>query len=338
VLALHRWLGLVGGIFLLVIVATGIVLLFESEIEAVHVPPGVHRKGYDVLWQTIQQTYPDAQPGAWHLYSQQPGQAMRADISSKGTRLRVYQNPYTGEIVKVVEGEAWVHQTKELHEALLIGFPGHLIMGLVGLCLLGSAVTGFIYYRTFIFQVFSVGIRWNKNSYIVNSDIHKLLGVCALLFMLLMSATGMFFHWEAVERRMGGGPPVRNQSGVASQPPPISLDAALIVAQNAVDGFSPELIQFPRNPTDNLRIQGVTPVHSRLFGKFDVSVAIDANGAVKEVFRTSEADAEFKAEHLFEELHFGQYGGLFTKILYALFALATAVVTVTGFAIWWKKK
>ncbi len=340
VLLLHRWMGLTGGLFLCIIIATGIILLFESEIEAVHVQPQGQRKGYDALWQIIAQRFPEAKPGTWHLYGTKDNQAIRADLSSRHDRMRLYQNPYTGEIVKVVKGEPFLHEVKELHEALLLGFPGHLIMGLVGLCLLGSSVTGFIYYRKFLFQVFSVGVRWNKSAYMVNADIHKLLGVSALLFMLLMSGTGIFFHWESIERRMDGGPRPPRAAVTEQQDSykPVSLDAALIVAQNATEGFIPEVIEFPRNSQDPLRIQGVTPAHTRLFGKFDASVTIDANGKVKNVFRASEADAEYKAEHLFEEMHFGQYGGLLTKILYAAFALAAAVVTVTGFVIWWKKK
>jgi uncharacterized iron-regulated membrane protein len=214
-------------------------------------------------------------------------------------------------------------------------------MGLVGLSLLGSAVTGFVYYRKFIFQVFRTGVRWRKNSYIVNSDLHKLLGVSALLFMLLMAGTGVFFHWERIERQLDGPPqnsekPAETPSSVAAKP--VSPDALLILAQNAVPNLTPEQIQFPQRPGDGYQVQGITPERQRMFGKYDTRISVDANGQVTEVFRTSQADAEFKAEHTVEELHFGQYGGWFTKILYALCTVALLTVTLTGFVIWWKKK
>lgn len=135
--------------------------------------------------------------------------------------------------------------------------------------------------------------------------------------------------------------PKETQSEIVSTEsikPAFSLDACLIVAQNAAAGFSPEFIQFAQKPGDELQIHGITPERTRLFGKFDTRLSFDEKGGLSNVFRAAEADAEYKAEHTLEELHFGQYGGWISKIFYALFTTATFIVTATGLWLWWKKR
>ncbi len=39
-----------------------------------------------------------------------------------------------------------------------------------------------------------------------------------------------------------------------------------------------------------------------------------------------------------EELHFGRFGGLATKILYFVLAMGMTVVTVTSLLMWWVKR
>lgn len=81
------------------------------------------------------------------------------------------------------------------------------------------------------------------------------------------------------------------------------------------------------------------PGSTRMLGKYNVSATMNARtGQYIGGFNARDADLEYIAEHIFEELHFGRYGGWISQIIYILLALATAIVTVTGLIIWFLKR
>ena len=226
---------------------------------------------------------------------------------------------------------------RELHENLLLEPVGGFVMGLAGICLLGSVLTGTWYYRRSLLRYFKIGVRWNKSPRIVYADIHKWLGVVALLFMLLMSATGIFFHWEQIERKFRDGP--EPASKLLISPATMPVDSALAAARASIADFQPQLIEFPKPGDTTLVIRGNMPGSIRMLGKYNVSATVDArNGQYISGFDARDAGLEYIAEHIFEELHFGRYGGWISQIIYILLALATAIVTITGFFIWLLKR
>ncbi|WP_148289372.1 PepSY-associated TM helix domain-containing protein [Fibrella aestuarina] len=343
----HRIFGLVGGLFILMLSLTGCILLFDNAIDGllnpdtVAVQPGPQRQPYDKAIATLKQHYPDAQLRNLVLYSSQPNRALRADVQKGKQRLWAYVNPYTGTFLGERDAErAFVRQVRQLHEHLLMPPVGDWILFVVGLCLVGSVLTGTWYYRKSLLSVFKIGVRWNKPKRLVYGDLHKYLGVVALLFLLIIGATGTFFHWEHIERSLGGGP---RRPGPGEARPPVamvaSVDALLAKSASNVPGFVADVVNFPDEPGKPLVVRGNGADANPFLGKFTSSVEFDAqSGDVTKVFRAGEADVEYKVEHVFEELHFGRFGGVATKVLYFVLALCMTVVTATGLLVWWVKR
>ncbi len=344
----HAWLGLIGGLFILFLSLTGCILLFENEIDAllnpavVKVQPEGTQKNLDEILASLRQKYPQDQLLNLRIYAGESDMAIRAEVRQNKELKWVYINPYTAEILgERDKNSAFIRVIFELHEKLLMGFTGHVILGLVGLCLLGSVITGFIYYRKSLFSVFKIGVRFGKNSQIVNADLHKLLGVSALLFMLVMSATGIFFHFEKIERGLGQ---MLAQKEVSKESAKfdfstLSLTNAEKITQDKFEGFEVEFIRFPERAGDKLSLRGNRPESIKILGKFGTTIDIDTQtGEIAKVFHTEEADEEYKLEHIAEELHFGRYGGGLTKTIYLLGGLAIIIMTITGFFIWWRNK
>jgi uncharacterized iron-regulated membrane protein len=341
----HRILGLVGGLFILLLTVTGSILVIEKQVDALlnpnlaQVEPTGQRQPYDRLMATIHRQYPTAQVRNLQFSDSDPKEPVRVDLMGDGLRLWVTMNPYTGTIIGARNADTTlIRRARELHENLLLEPVGGFVMGLAGICLLGSVLTGTWYYRRSLLSVFKIGVRWNKSPRIVYADIHKWLGVVALLFMLLMSATGIFFHWEQIERRFGG-----EKSDQAQLAPialtAISIDSSLAVAKMTIAEFQPQRIDFPKPGDSTLVIRGNLPGSIRMLGKFNVTATIDArNGRYISGMDAKDAGLEYIAEHIFEELHFGRYGGWVSQVIYILLALATAVVTVTGLFLWYLKK
>lgn len=343
---LHRILGLAGGLFILILTITGIILVIEPQVDNLLNPKQTQiaavgqRQSYDQLLATVNRAYPNAQLRSLQLWRDAEKQAVRVDLVDKGIRTWVAINPYTGAIINARNAEATlVRQARELHENLLLEPVGGFIMGLAGLCLLGSALTGTWYYRRSLLSVFNVGVRWNRSARIVYADIHKWLGVVALLFMLLMSATGIFFHWEQLERRFGDGPKPDPAPALPVSTTRLPVDDALVAARTSIADFDARQIDFPRPGDTTLVIRGNRPNSLRMLGEYNVLATVDTRtGRYISGFDARDADLEYVAEHIFEELHFGRYGGWISQLIYILLALATAIVTVTGLIIWFLKR
>ena len=342
---LHRILGLVGGLFILIITITGSILVVDKQLDALmnptqtQVEPGGQRQSYDRLLATLRGQFPLAQVRGMQ-WADEPTSAIRVDLMDGRSRKWVAMNPYSGAIIGVRDADATlVRRARELHENLLLEPVGGLIMGLAGICLLGSVLTGTWYYRRALFSVFTIGVRWNKSARIVYADIHKYLGVVALLFMLLMSATGIFFHWEHIERQFGGAEDRDSPKQATTSLATIAVDASMAAAKSAIADFQPLRIDFPKPGDTTLVIRGNRPNSIRLLGKYNVAATMDARtGRYVSGLDARDAGPEYIAEHIFEELHFGRYGGWVSQVIYILLALATAVVTVTGLILWYVKK
>lgn len=343
---LHRIFGLIGGLFILMLTLTGSILLFDNAIDGwlnpttVRVTPGTSRQPYDGILQTLQRQYPSGSIRNLTLYADADNRAVRADVQDGGKRLWAYVNPYTGAFLGARNAEAaFVRKARQLHEHLLAPPAGDWILFVVGICLIGSVLTGTWYYRKSLLSVFAVGVRWKKPKRFVYGDLHKYLGVVALLFLLVISVSGTFFHWEHIERSFGEGRPRGPQPEETAPAPIKAVDALLAESRAQVAGFRPEVVVFPDEPGRPLVIRGNADDANPLLGKFTLATEFDAQtGKLTKVFRASEADAEYKAEHILEELHFGRFGGLATKLLYFVLSMAMAIVTVTGLLIWWVKR
>ena len=342
---LHRISGLVGGLFILIITITGSILVVDRQVDNLlnpsqtQIEPTGQLTPYGQVLTMIHRQFPEAQVRGIRL-PETENEALRVDISNKGVWQWITMNPYTGAITSVRNAETtFVRRARELHENLLLEPVGGYIMGLAGICLLGSVLTGTWYYRRSLLSVFKIGVRWNKPARIVYADIHKWLGVVALLFMLLMSATGIFFHWEQIERQFGGArrPPAEQSKSLNTQTIPV--DNALANATASIGDFQPRQIDFPKPGDTTLVIRGNRPNSIRLLGKYTIFATMDArNGQYISGLDAQDAGLEYIAEHIFEELHFGRYLGWVSQVIYILLALSTAVVTLTGLFIWWLKK
>jgi uncharacterized iron-regulated membrane protein len=77
----------------------------------------------------------------------------------------------------------------------------------------------------------------------------------------------------------------------------------------------------------------------RLLGEFNSSALFDSkSAALKGITHREDGDLEQTMERSFEQLHYGQYGGIWSKIIYAFGGLCLATLSITGFVIWLKKK
>ncbi len=351
VYAVHKWCGLIAGLFILMLSITGTLLLFNDEIDTVtnadmvKVSAEGPRLSTDQLVAALVQKYPEASLSSTILYPDAPDRAPMTQLRQDDKTWWVYQNPANGAVLGQREpNETPMKIILHIHEHLTLGQSGHAILLVVGIALILLVLSGLWHYRASLLSVFKIGVR-NRNTYLANSDLHKLTGVVSFIFLLLMAVTGSFMHWEKVERMFETAPPAAAKPEVTSTEPAapdytrLSLAKSLQIAENAIPNFRPAQIKYPRDTNGNVVIAGTRPESNRLLGIYTSWVEINpANGEVVKVEHAEDRDLEANAEATIEQIHFGHYGGLFIQLLYSLGSIGLGIMTVTGFVVWWQKR
>jgi uncharacterized iron-regulated membrane protein len=349
VFAIHQWLGLYSGIILLVLSITGAAIVFASELDSslnknvMVVTPQANRISVDAILADVRKRYPNSQLNKLELQNEYPSRALYAELEGKNkVKQQVFYNQYTGVFLGERQKEmSFTHYLVALHTRLLAGSFGKIIVGLMGLGLFITGITGTYFYRKSLFSVFRIGVRWDKNWKTISSDAHKLVGVSTLAFTLMFGFTGFYMHRnefipggkEKEEKKMAG-------KQVTASAIAISIDDLLQSHSQDVAGFVPAIVDFPKKQSPYYKIKGNTPSSSRLTGgKHDTEIVLAANDlSLLGINSPTNTPGIKKFNRIMSELHYGQYGGLGVKLLYCMMGICTALLSITGFVIWYKKK
>ena len=355
--AWHKWTGLITGLFLLIINLSGAVAVFKDEIDRFLTPAKVVRPtgtkaSIDQILDALRKQLPGSRPVRIAL-PERPDAAYVITMSNqKGEVTEGFGNPYTGEVTGTRQGETFANVLRQLHlRFYLFGFWGRVVVGIFGVVFLVSTITGVLIYWRFMRGVFSRGMRfWQIRSglQLSTSDLHKLVGVGALVFNLLIAFTGAFLGLENLTR-------YAPQAQDALQPKPqaikkvakvsadaraprLSIDSNLLAAEAALPGFRPNTITFPGG--------GVSVIHGKLDGSFARDrasfVVVNAAGEAIETFNQTGGTGVSRFYNFIEPLHYGTFGGVSTagtivQSIYLLLGLASAFLSITGFMLWWLK-
>ena len=229
-----------------------------------------------------------------------------------------------------------------LHADLFLGLPGMLFLGAMGFLFLVALVSGTVLYAPFMRRLPFGTLREKRSARVRTLDRHNLVGVVALGWMLVVGATGVINaladpvteNWQSGElaamtaRYAGEAPLAPADYG--------SLDAAMATAQAALPGRSPQFIGFPGGAWSTghhyaVFFQGDRPLTSHLL----TPALIDA--ATGELTDARDMPALNQALMLSKPLHFGDYGGLVLKLIWAAMTVLTIWVLWTGLLLWLKR-
>ena len=226
---------------------------------------------------------------------------------------------------------------------MFLGLPGMLFLGAMGVLFLVAVVSGVVLYAPFMRRLGFGTLRSSRSTRVQWLDYHNLLGVVTLAWVAVVGTDRRDQHAGHPDQRgVAGERAGRDDTRLcAGEPvPPArygSLDTAMAEARRAVPGANPQFIGFPGGDYSSnhhyaIFFQGDTPLTERLL----TSVLIDA-----ETGRLTDARPMpwyGKALALSQPLHFGDYGGLPLKILWAIMTLVTIVVLGSGLYLWQGKR
>jgi uncharacterized iron-regulated membrane protein len=249
---------------------------------------------------------------------------------------------YSGNPVKAPQpGDSLMDKLLLLHRGLFAGIPGELFMGSMALLFVISLITGALVYGPFMRRL-QFGIIRSKGPRRLHwFDLHNLLGIVTLSWALVVGATGimnaldtpLFAMWRAsaMPQLLASN---KDKPSVTNM---ITPDRAAAAARRTLPGMKVTGIVFP-NPVMStahhflVYTKGRTPVTSRLF----TPVLVDAESG--QVAMAEPFPWYIRALEVSRPLHFGDYGGLPLKVIWALFDIATILVLASGVYLWMSRK
>ncbi|HLU19568.1 MAG TPA: PepSY-associated TM helix domain-containing protein [Pusillimonas sp.] len=349
----HKWTSLICTVFLLVICITGLPLVFHEEIEhwleegkpyAV-VEEGTPRVPVDQLMALARGQYPNEVLEYVYFDEDHPTVYIGMSPSHTGDPKQQHYMRFDAHTAELLHDAPTLHEEQfsfmglmlALHVDLFTGLPGQLFLGFMGLLFVIALVSGVVLYGPFMKKLNFGTVRKDRSRRLKWLDLHNLLGIVLLGWMMVVGITGvinelsrpLFAIWQGTDL-------VELTAAYRDAEPPAQLasaDAALRATAEAVPGHRIISFSHPGNMFATphhymVWTHGDTPFTSHLI----IPVLVDA--ATAEVTAVARPPWYLTMLALSQPLHFGDYGGMPLKILWALLDLLTIVVLVSGLYLW----
>jgi len=345
----HSWLGVGASLVMLVIILTGVLATLGYELEwlldpDLRVTPKEQAASYADMLSAVKQVYPEGVVqsiwGPKEPYLPAQAQVIAADESWR----KVYVDPYTSEVL--ADKGIMTLQTflRNLHNQLFLPRHGILLVGSFGLILLASTMTGLIVYKKFWRGLFK--LRLGKGTRIFCGDLHRLTGVWSLWFLLLMSLTGLWYGVEVIIDGSGSDlvypeyPTVSEarlnvlESSPAERAP---LSEVIATAKAQIPDLEVTTVRLPTAPSQAVVVHG-TSGHTLVRGRANAVFIDPYDASPIATWRLSEAGLSKRWVHTVDPLHFGNFAGLVSKLIWVVFGLMILAQIVTGFWMWRRRK
>jgi uncharacterized iron-regulated membrane protein len=349
---LHLWLGLASGIIVVILSITGCILVFEQEIRQLTSPwLHVEQKGTDFLppsklHESVSKALPEKTvKSVWYH-----GVGRTAHVTLNSDSI-VYVNPYTAEVVAMVDHEDFFHFIEEGHFHLWMPEEiGEIFVGWGTFIFFLLLISGVILWwpkkwnKKGIEQSFKV--RWKAKFKRVNYDLHNVLGFYSLTIALLFAFTGliMSFSWfnTGVFWLTGGENKPRIQSvsdtTFTGQTKMLEqVDKAWLMGRHEIGEFNKDeiIVSFPKEASSTIYV--CTDMKNGIWRDIYLDqFTLKQLPASQSKIRDADLATWLRRSNF--SLHVGAIGGLTTKILFFLASLICASLPITGFYIWWGKK
>ncbi len=348
----HLYGGLWFGILIILLSLTGSILVFEHEIDRflnpglIEAPEGGRRAvAMDRLAERIKENYPDKTVRFINL-PRTDRQNAEFWLGKTPPHTYVYVNPHTGKIAGSRKGRGdFIKLVFDLHQNLLGGYTGSIIVGISGIILLLIALSGIVLWWPKIQNLKrSISIAFGRKLKRINYDLHRAVGFWTALFLILTAGTGTALVFYAPmesflqnvlnERQPSAAEVV---SGLKTTPPDQRLEGAVEKATSLFPQSKPTYLYLPQSDRDVITVRLRQPSEWHPNGRTFVYLdqyrltVLHSEDALS-------APASARLMNLMYPLHIGSFGGLPVKWGYFILGLAPTLLSITGVIIWYLRK
>ncbi len=348
----HKWTSLVSAAFMLMLCLTGLPLIFHHEIDealgthgAYEAPPlGTPTLSLDRMMAVALAERPGEVPLYLSFDEDRPvinvTTGPRPDAADADMHFASFDWTNAQALPPHQEGGV-MDFILTLHIEMFMGLPGMLFLGFMGLVVFAAIVSGVVLYAPFMRKLDFGVVRVTRSSRVKWLDYHNLLGVVTVAWLSVVTLTGtintlslpIIQYWQADQLAQMTAPyrdlpPARAEASIQQ-----AIDTALAAAPN----MRVQFVAFPgvAYSTEHhyaVFMQGDTPLTKHLL----TPALIDARTGDLTAIRPMPWYAQ--ALLLSGPLHFGDYGGLPLKILWALLDIAAIIVLGSGLYLWLSRR
>ncbi len=363
-LAIHKYLGLLAGVVLVILGLTGSILVFYTEIDAwlypelkrvSTPPPETPYRPFPELMTAVRAAIPaDGKLSNMYFPYQTQRELGVEYLKLLGTGREETHNvlidPYTAKVVGTrrfygtnpfqhsLIGVVW-----KLHYALLLPIYGDIVVGISGLVLMLSVVTDlYLWWPRGARWRQALTINWNAGTTRVLYDLHNTAGygVSVVLIILFLSGVSMSLTpWFVQAVRIFS--PVTEMEHLLVHPRPGQSSISIEQAVALVEQQYPEgRLRWVHVPSDDTTVY--------VIGKKDVPgvgwtgtrlLAVDPYSSTIEHVVDAKAGSAGDAFMLWMlPLHSGNAFGLPGRIVVCVTGLLCPVLAITGVYLWLKKR
>lgn len=364
-LRVHRWAGLLAGLWLVVIGLSGSFLAFYPEIDRWLNPDWTTPQGRTAAPVPMQQVldsagrampdrfvhsvFPAAGPHDVHHVWLTPA------AEDQGRMWEVLVDPSDGRVLGHREAvptrdfsrRNLTNAVYTLHYQLLLGDTGSTLVGTLGLLLLLSAVTGIVVWWP---RSGSAGRGWAQALRIkrgargirLHFDVHRVAAAYSVLLLAVVAFTGVTMSFgtptRAVLEAVSSVRALPQDPLAPSEAAPIDADGALALARHAAPGTTVRCLWLPGASGPAWRVSLLEPRGIAAAGGRGELWLHPEGGAVLAHWR--HADGSGADTYLAWQLplHDGSVAGLPGRIVVCLLGFVPLVLAVTGSVIWWRKR
>lgn len=335
----HQWVGLKLSLFMTFILFTGTLAVMSAEIDwllqpSLRVAPSSVEG--PVAWAAIAENargYPGVAKA--NYISAPTASAFAAKVmveNEAGDLFFLHAHPTTGEIQGTGPWVGAQRVLRNMHRHLnLPTWLGVPIVSSLAFILLISLVTSLVVYKKW-WRGFTKPLR-KRDARTWWGDFHRLAGVWSLWFVALIALTGVWYFIESLGGNAPPHPRVEREAPVnAVQIGEGSLAAAIDAAVTAYPGLKVENVQLP-GEDGVLQLNG--EYEAVLVRPRSNAVYVDARSA-KVLLKTDGRDLSVhqRIGEMADPLHFGYFGGYWTKVPWFLFGFALTGLSLSGAAIY----
>ncbi|NAW50426.1 peptidase [Elizabethkingia argentiflava] len=367
---LHLWLGLMSGLIVFILAATGCILSFEKELKQWIYPEKYYVKTIkkqklplSVLKLQSEKALPNGLKVSRVEVSSNPSRSyafrsLKMDHEAMtfwGSYLyyyRVYIDPYNGQVLGLEDAKKdFFEIVLNLHRRLLLGEK------------IGKTITG---YATLIFAVilFSGLVIWyprkmsknmlkgmffikiSANWKRINYDLHNVLGFYAIIPLLLISYAALIWNFKGLDKWIiktlngNGQTEQRAKSKVPSKGSPLPhniSDRIFKIVEKNLSGKESALINFPKTE------EGTYYAQVTFADKHYQNIQYNFDQYSGEILKyQTYKDKKIKSGTALRkrnyDLHTGSIFGITGRIIYFFATIIAASLPVTGFIIYLNRK
>jgi len=248
-------------------------------------------------------------------------------------------HPATGELLgSRPHGASWGQWIRDLHIRLFAGTWGRVFVGVLGVVMLVSTLSGLAIYYHFNGKRWLPRWRPRRSARITAADVHRASGLGSAVAAVLFASTGAVLAWPAIDPThtypdfVEGEPPARAEWAA-------DLRSLAVRAEDEIPRTRAAFIVMPRSGDAAVRVYVDHPPRL-LVRQLASSVTFDpSTGDVLHRHDASASSPVNRTFLAFEALHFGRFGGSqVLRLVWAIAGLLLGGVSLSGGVIWWLRR